>query len=309
MDGVLNIYKPSGPTSFSMVSSVKRILRIKKAGHIGTLDPLAEGILPICLNKSTRIIQFITFLPKVYIADMRLGVETDTQDATGKTLSTGNAEHIGEKEVVAVLKEFEGEIRQLPPMYSAKKRNGVPLYKLARSGITVEREPVKIRIYSINFMKKAGAVVRFQVHCSAGTYVRTLCHDAGVRLGCGAHMLNLVRTQIGIFDVQNSTTLESLELAQAENSISDKILPMDEVLGFLPEIKIKSGCIKAVSNGAPIPKSSLEMLPEQFQPGTNFRVSSNGFGIIAIIESLTDRASFDRLPPEEIAFKLKRVFT
>ncbi|NIQ00519.1 MAG: tRNA pseudouridine(55) synthase TruB, partial [Nitrospinaceae bacterium] len=135
MNNIVNLYKPVGPTSFFMVQSVKRALKIKKAGHIGTLDPKAEGVLPICLDRSTRLIQFLVSLPKVYLATMTLGTSTDTQDATGKVLATRDASKITEDRVRQVLSEFVGEMEQMPPMYSAKKKNGVPLYKLARNGI------------------------------------------------------------------------------------------------------------------------------------------------------------------------------
>lgn len=309
MDGVLNIYKPSGPSSFSMVRSVRKILQVPKAGHIGTLDPLAEGVLPICLNKSTKIIQFLMKLSKVYTTTMLLGVETDTQDSTGKTVSKADPSKIDEAEVKAVLKEFEGELQQVPPMFSAKKRNGVPLYKLARNGITVERKPVPINIHSISCVKKEGNKVSLQVHCSSGTYIRTLCHDVGAKLGCGAHMLQLTRTKAGNFNLGNSITLEELETVKTRGTLSDKIFTMETVLSFLPEIRIKTDHAKAVSDGVSLSKSFLETFPEQFQPGMEFRVSNANNHLVAIAESLTDQDTFAHLEPNEIAFKLKRVFT
>ena len=152
MNNILNLYKPVGPSSFFMVQSVKRTLKIKKAGHIGTLDPKAEGVLPICLNRSTRLIQFLVSLPKVYQATMTLGTTTDTQDATGQVLSSEDAGHVTEQKVREALSGFQGEQQQIPPMYSAKKKNGVRLYKLARNGITIERKPVTLQIYSIDFL-------------------------------------------------------------------------------------------------------------------------------------------------------------
>ena len=201
LNQVVNLYKPSGPTSFAMVSSVKRILGVKKAGHIGTLDPMAEGILPICLNQSTRIIQFLSPLSKHYQCTMTLGMATDTQDSTGKTIFEG------------VLASFVGEQKQVPPMFSAKKNKGIPLYKLARNGITIERKPVSVHFYSIDFVNMNENRVEFEAHCSAGTYLRTLCHDIGQRLGCGAHMSRLIRKQVGVFDQGSSVSPEALETA------------------------------------------------------------------------------------------------
>ena len=153
-DSIVNLFKPVGPTSFDMVWSVRKILGVKKAGHIGTLDPIADGVLPICLNRSTRIIQFLSSLQKTYRATLALGSETDTQDATGQKISTNDPSLINEAKIKQVFQTFVGEQDQIPPMYSAKKKNGIPLYKLARNGINVRRDPVKVVVYSIDFIKK-----------------------------------------------------------------------------------------------------------------------------------------------------------
>jgi len=155
-NNVVNLFKPSGPTSFDMVWSVRKILGVKKAGHIGTLDPIADGVLPICLNQSTRIIQFLSSLQKTYRATLELGSETDTQDATGQKISTNDPSLINEAKMKQVFQTFVGEQDQIPPMYSAKKKNGIPLYKLARNGINIGRDPVKVVVYSIDFIKKEG---------------------------------------------------------------------------------------------------------------------------------------------------------
>lgn len=308
MDGVLNLYKPPGPTSFSMVRSVKEILNVGKAGHIGTLDPIAEGVLPIGLNKSTKAIPFLTRLSKVYTGVMLLGAETDTQDATGKVLSQTSAAHIDEDMVRTAAKEFEGDLQQVPPMFSAKKKNGVPLYKLARNGITIKRDPVSLRIHSLRITRKNGGEVAFQVHCSAGTYVRTLCHDIGAKLGCGAHLLRLVRTQVGYFNLENSITLDEVKVAESQGTLSEKIFTLEKVLDFLPELQIKEGRAKIVSHGTPLSKSFLETLPEPCRPGMKFRVINGDNRLIAVVESLIDKESFARLEPDEIAFKPNRVF-
>ncbi|MBI4388600.1 MAG: tRNA pseudouridine(55) synthase TruB [Nitrospinae bacterium] len=307
MDGVVNIYKPAGPTSFGVVQSVKRILRVKKAGHIGTLDPMAEGVLPIGLNQTTRIIQFLTHLPKEYTARMALGAVTDTQDASGKILETADPGGIEEGQVREVLAGFVGELNQLPPMYSAKKKNGIPLYKLARNGITIERKPVPIRIYSIDFIKKTGNQVAFRTRCSAGTYIRTLCHDIGKKLGCGAHMVQLTRNRVGNFDLQTSLTLEALKTAKDGETLSGKICRMEDVLGFMPEVRVKRDQIKSITQGMPLPKSCVESFPDGLERGTSFRVCDGKNDLVAIVESLIGQSEFDRMSPNEIAFKLKRV--
>ncbi|MEC7641531.1 MAG: tRNA pseudouridine(55) synthase TruB [Nitrospinota bacterium] len=307
MDGILNIYKPPGPSSFSTVQAVRTILDVKKAGHIGTLDPMVEGILPVCFNKATKVIQFLTRLPKVYTGTMQLGVATNTQDATGKVICTGDASPIGEDAIKVVFNSFQGDLLQVPPMFSAKKKNGIPLYKLARNGVTVDRKPARVHIYSLKFLDKQEDQVGFTVHCSAGTYVRTLCQQMGDRLGCGAHLLKLTRDQIGEFNRENSITLEDLRTAKTEGTLNKKIFTMEQVLRFLPEIRIKNDHTKAVANGIALCKSFLETHPEQFQPGTKFRVSADNH-LVAVVESLTDQDDFARLGPEGVAFKLKRVF-
>ena len=308
MNKVVNLYKPQGPSSFNMVQSVKNIIGAKKAGHIGTLDPMAEGVLPICVGKSTKIIQFLSPLPKVYTAEMVLGTSTDTQDATGKVTQTGgNPENITEAEIRSVFEEFLGRQNQIPPMFSAKKKQGIPLYKLARSGITIERKPVPIHIYSLDFLGKEGNRVRFVVQCSAGTYIRTLCYDAGQKLGCEAHMGHLVRNQVGNFDQKESLTLEALEAAVADGSLSSKLIPVEKALNFLPEIRVKESFVKSIANGIAPSKSSLETIPNRFQPGMNLRVSHIDSHLLAIAEPVVDQDAYARLSPGDVAFKLKRV--
>ncbi len=290
-----------------MVQSVKRTLKVKKAGHIGTLDPKAEGVLPICLDRSTRLIQFLVSLPKVYRATLTLGIATDTQDATGQVLSTGDASHVTEQEVREVLAGFQGEQQQTPPMYSAKKKNGVPLYKLARKGITTERKPVTLQIYSIDFLKKEDNQVIFRVKCSAGTYIRTLCHDVGQILGCGAHMSQLVRERVGQFDIQSSLTIEELSHAQDDGTLAQKLLEAEAVLDFLPEIKVIPDYVATIAHGKPLTKIAVMETPEHFQPGMNLRVTGDDGRIAAIVDPLMDEQEYQKLDSQAIAFKLKRV--
>ncbi len=307
LNQVVNLYKPSGPTSFAMVSSVKRILGVKKAGHIGTLDPMAEGILPICLNQSTRIIQFLSPLSKHYQCTMTLGMATDTQDSTGKTIFEGDPSRVTETQVRNVLASFVGEQKQVPPMFSAKKNKGIPLYKLARNGITIERKPVSVHFYSIDFVNVNENRVEFEAHCSAGTYLRTLCHDIGQRLGCGAHMSRLIRKQVGVFDQDSSVSPEALESASVNGKLADVLFPVEKVLEFLPEIRINDDFIEPLAHGNALPKFSLKACPEEFKPGMIMRVCNGSNKVLAIVEPLVDQGQFARLAAEDIAFKLKRV--
>ena len=288
-----------------MVNQIKKILGVKKAGHIGTLDPMAEGILPICLGQSTRIIQFLSPLSKYYQCTMELGSATDTQDASGKVVSTGNASGVTNDQIKEVFQRFTGKQKQVPPMYSAKKNNGIPLYKLARNGITIERKPVSVHFFSIEFVSRSENRVNFQVHCSAGTYIRTLCHDIGQRFGCGAHMSGLVRSRVGIFDLESSITLNALK--EATLSEPGVFFSVEKVLAFLPEISIKDEFVKPIMNGRALPKSSLKALPAKFEPGMSLRVLNGSDTILAIVEPLVNQDQFEQMESCEIAFKLQRV--
>lgn len=306
-DSIVNLFKPVGPTSFDMVCSVRKILGVKKAGHIGTLDPAAEGVLPICLNRSTRIIQFLSPLQKTYRATLELGSETDTQDATGRKISTKDPSLVNETKIKQVFQTFVGEKDQIPPMYSAKKKNGIPLYKLARNGINIARDPVKVTIYSIDFIKKEENQVLFEVRCSAGTYIRTLSHDIGKKLGCYAHMVRLTRTKVGLFGLGRTLTLEELKVAYEEGSLPEKLLPLEEALSFLPAIRVKEEYLESVSHGVALSKCFLETLPDRFEPGHYFRVFGNNDKVIAVVEPVVDQDKLPELTPGDIVFKAKRV--
>ncbi|SVB31192.1 uncharacterized protein METZ01_LOCUS184046 [marine metagenome] len=290
-----------------MVCSVRRILGVKKAGHIGTLDPAADGVLPICLNRSTRIIQFLSPLQKTYRATLELGSETDTQDATGRKVSTKDPSLVNETKIKQVFQTFVGEKDQIPPMYSAKKKNGIPLYKLARNGINIARDPVKITIYSIDFIKKEENQVLFEVRCSAGTYIRTLSHDIGKKLGCYAHMVRLTRTKVGLFGLGRTLTLEELKVAYEEGSLPEKLLPLEEALNFLPAIRVKEEYLESVSHGVALSKCFLETLPDRFEPGHYFRVFGNNDKVVAVVEPVVDQDKLPELTPGDIVFKAKRV--
>ena len=220
-DGVINIFKPVGITSHGVISRVRKILDMKKVGHTGTLDPDADGVLPICVGKGTKLSERLMNKDKTYLAVMKLGVTTDTQDASGNVMETREVT-VTEEDVLGVISGFIGDIKQIPPMYSAIKINGRKLYELARKGIEVERKPRGVTIYSIKDITISGDSVTMTVECSKGTYIRTLCHDIGEKLGCGAHMARLTRTRAGMFDIKNSVTLDELN--------ESHIIGIDEIL-------------------------------------------------------------------------------
>ena len=211
MDGVLNIDKPRGITSHDVVQRVRRILRIKKVGHTGTLDPEATGVLPVLVGKATKISRFLINSDKEYIATMMLGIKTDTGDSKGRVISEASGPFPSEKEIRSVFEGFTGKIPQVPPMYSAIKVNGMPLYSLARKGIEVERKAREITVYSLDVRNIESTLITFRVHCSKGTYIRTLVSDIGDALGVGGHLVSLRRIVAGKFRIEDSVSLKELE--------------------------------------------------------------------------------------------------
>ena len=235
MDGVLNIRKEKGYTSFDVVAKLRGILRMKKIGHTGTLDPEAEGVLPVVLGKATKLVDLLTEKQKTYEALLHLGLETDTQDMTGKVLREEPV-NVTEEEAIAVIRSFLGEQQQIPPMYSALKVDGKKLYELAREGKTVERKPRTVHFYEIEIKKIELPYIRFSVTCSKGTYIRTLCHDIGQKLGCGGCMEELIRTRSGNFDLEDSMTLAQVEEAVKNGTIENRVIRIGQVLKDYPEI-------------------------------------------------------------------------
>lgn len=225
MDGVLNLNKPGGMTSHDVVDRVRRILEIKKVGHAGTLDPGASGVLIICVGKATKLAGSFMKLTKSYRGTMVLGIRTDTQDAWGKVTSRDSQPECGWDPVRKIFSEYIGEIEQIPPMYSALKYRGRRLYSLARQGIQVERPPRKVYIFSLKLLDIRNAQVEFEVECSKGTYVRTLCSDIGDRLGCGAYLARLERTRVGEFRLEDALTLEDLQALKEKGEVARAFIP------------------------------------------------------------------------------------
>lgn len=235
MDGVLNIRKEKGFTSFDVVAKLRGILHMKKIGHTGTLDPEAEGVLPVVLGKATKLVDLLTDKQKTYEALLHLGLGTDTQDMTGTVLCEKPVE-VSEEEVQAAIRGFVGEYQQIPPMYSALKVDGKKLYELAREGKTVERKARTVHFYEIDIKEINLPYVRFSVTCSKGTYIRTLCHDIGQKLGCGGCMEELIRTRSGNFTWEDSMTLAEVEEAVKDGTIEDRVIRIGQVLKDYPEI-------------------------------------------------------------------------
>lgn len=251
LDGIINVYKEQGYTSHDVVAKLRGILKQKKIGHTGTLDPAAEGVLPVCLGKGTKVCDLLTDKDKTYEAVLLLGKVTDTQDTTGEVLEESPVT-VSREEVEAAIMSFVGEYDQVPPMYSALKVNGKKLYELAREGIEVERKARKITIKEIEILEWDLPRVRFSVSCSKGTYIRTLCHDIGEKLGCGGCMDKLLRTRVERFYLKDSLKLAQIEELAKEERIEEILLPVDSVFAEYVKVNTKEIFDRLVYNGNPI---------------------------------------------------------
>ena len=264
MDGILNVYKEKGFTSHDVVAKLRGILKMRRIGHTGTLDPDAEGVLPVCLGKATKLCELLTDKEKAYRAVMKLGVVTDTQDMGGAVLEE-NPVAVTEEEVLAAIHSFVGEYDQIPPMYSALKVNGKKLYELARAGQVIEREARRIQIISIKVDEINLPFVTMTVACSKGTYIRTLCHDIGQKLGCGAAMEKLLRVKSGQFYLEDSLTLSEISRRMEENSLEACVIRPDSLFAQYPALTVRASGEKLLYNGNPMPLDMLdgiERLPE-----------------------------------------------
>lgn len=250
MNGIIIINKPKSFTSFDVVAVMRKLLKEKKVGHTGTLDPMATGVLPILIGRATKLQSFISDSNKEYIANFQLGITTDTLDITGKVLYSANS-NVKRTEFEKVLDEFRGEINQIPPMFSAVQKNGVRLYNLARKGIEISRDARKVIINELKLLNFDENLQQgeFMVNCSKGTYVRTLCDDIGKKLGCGAVLTDLQRTKTCNFDIKNSITLEAAKNFAESNTLADHILPCDIALENFNKISISSLQTTRFKNG------------------------------------------------------------
>ena len=255
--GIINVYKEKGFTSFDVVAKLRGILRTKKIGHTGTLDPDAEGVLPVCIGRATKVCDILTDKDKVYEAVMLLGVETDTQDTSGEILKELPVE-VSEEAVKEAILSFVGEYAQVPPMYSALKVNGKKLYELAREGKTVERKARNVQIFSIDILEMDLPRVRMSVHCSKGTYIRTLCHDIGGMLGCGGCMKKLLRTKVGVFELADTLKLSEIDQLAKEGLVEEKIISVDELFEDYVKVWMKKEFDVVVHNGNRIQKRMFE---------------------------------------------------
>lgn len=285
LSGFLVIDKPAGVTSHDVVAMVRRALGMKKVGHTGTLDPFATGVLPVAVGDGTKAIQFLDESVKEYRGVLRLGISTDTLDLTGRVTAERDWSQLEPEALVRLLPRFLGAISQLPPMFSALKRDGVPLYRLARKGIEIEREPREVTIHSLNFDWIRLPEAAFTVRCSRGTYVRTLASDLGEALGCGAHLLELRRTCSGIFCEKDAVAIERLSDPFGRDGA---LFSLDRALSHLKALNLTQRGGEKVANGVvPAPEEFLEGGTDGFSPGERVRLYSLGrFAAVAECDEL-----------------------
>ncbi len=280
LNGILVLDKPPGPTSFDVVRRVRTLLRIPKVGHTGTLDPAATGVLPLCLGDATRVAGYVTERDKAYEAVVRLGEETDTQDATGKVTASAKVPVLGAQELEAALDCFRGTFLQVPPMYSAVKVQGKRLYELAREGKEVERAPREVTVHRLVCVDRGERELRLEVQCSKGFFVRTLAHELGRALGCGAHLLALRRTRSGPFTLEHALPLPQLERLAKESpaELTARLVSVEEALSELPEVRVDAVAAGRVCHGVPLEGFA------SFSGQGKLRVTGPGGRLLAVAE-------------------------
>ena len=284
MDGVLNIRKEKGYTSHDVVAVLRKVVGQKKIGHTGTLDPDATGVLPVCLGRATKVCELLTDHDKTYEALLLLGKTTDTQDISGEVLEERDPGDLTEEEVRSCIESFIGEYDQIPPMYSALKVNGKKLYELAREGQEVERKARRITIHEIRILEINLPEVKLEVTCSKGTYIRTLCHDIGQKLGCGGCMKELLRTRVERFGLEDSIRLGEIAQLQKEGILEEKIIAIDEMFPTYAQVVLPPKTAAAVRNGNSFRKRDIskETALKEYENDERVRVYDESHQFIAI---------------------------
>lgn len=309
VDGLLIVDKPEGLTSLEVVREVKRRLGVRKAGHIGTLDPFATGVLPIAINEGTKLVPFIGEESKEYEAVLKMGEETTTDDLTGKVISRKPWEQVSPEMIHTAFRSFLGKIRQIPPMYSAVKMNGKPLYRLARKGIEVERKERDVEIFNIHIEEVQPPKVRFSVSCSKGTYIRSLAKDIGKKIGCGAHLTQLRRVRSGPFTLEKAISWERLKNFSKTENLSPWLVSLREALSCLPEVIGDERLVKKIRLGKEMVVRDFSPQPlPVFEKGEWLKITSPEEGLVAILRSEVRGADIPWASPEMVAFRPLRVF-
>jgi tRNA pseudouridine55 synthase len=279
---VIVIDKPEGWTSHDVVNKVRRIARTKKVGHLGTLDPIATGVLPLVIERATRLAQFYTHSDKIYEGVVRFGWSTSSYDRAGEDTSRRVDVRLTVEEVEAALEPFRGEFSQRPPAVSAKKVEGRRSYELARKNIAVELEPVPVHVYELTLLELNGPAARLRVHCSGGTYVRSIAHDVGQAVGCGAHLTELRRLASGEFEIDQARTLEQLEALAAAERLMDAFVPVEKLLPVFPNVFVDDLTAAQVRNGRNFPASPFRPGP----PSKYVKAVTRAGSLVAIGEAV-----------------------
>ena len=295
--GVINIQKEKGYTSHDVVAKLRGIVGQKKIGHTGTLDPDATGVLPVCLGKATKLCDMLTDKNKTYETVMLLGKVTDTQDVSGEVLSEASVDGLKDEVVRQAILSFVGDYMQVPPMYSALKVNGKKLYELAREGIEVERKARPVSILDIQIKEIAPPRVRMEVSCSKGTYIRTLCHDIGAKLGCGACMEELIRTKVSRFELKDSVTLAQVQELKDCGRLADVLVPIDEMFLDYETVTLKSEFMALVYNGN-------TFLPKNL----NHRIELTDGKMVRVYDGEGRFIAIYKFNKEKYIFKLEKMF-
>jgi len=303
-NGIIIIDKPVDMTSARVVSIVKKTLPAKKVGHTGTLDPFAEGVLICCVNQATRLAGFLLHGSKKYVAELKLGQETDTQDLTGTVVAAAKAVDYSQQTIQSVFESFKGPIEQLPPVYSALKHKGVPLYKLARRGQPVQKPPRQVQIYDICVHDVDLPYVRFEVSCSAGTYIRTLGADIGRKLGCGGHLSALKRIESSGFTLDQAIPLSALEESARSRKLSSKMISMKDALPDMPEFCADDHLVEKIRQGQKLIKKDLagsNGTERARQAGDYLKIVDREQDLIAIVQQDTteDRLTYCCVFPKQ----------
>jgi tRNA pseudouridine55 synthase len=310
IDGFLIVDKPEGITSLDVVREVKRRLKVRKAGHVGTLDPFATGVLPIALNEGTKVVPYLNEEPKWYEGTLKLGEETTTDDLTGEIVSRRSWEGVTPETLTLVFQSFTGSIRQIPPMFSAVKIKGEPLYRMARRGLEIEREEREIRIFDLQVKAIDLPGVRFLVSCSKGTYVRVLAKDIGRKIGCGAHLTQLRRIQSGLFSIQKALSWEGLRgLSVESGNLKPWLIPLEEALPSVPEVIGDQSMVQKVRLGQEmlVRDLSLQGLSD-FDRGNWVKITAPGEGLVAILRSEVRQTDIPWTQLDSVVFRPLRVF-
>ena len=289
IDGFINIYKEQGYTSFDVVAKLRGILKQKKIGHTGTLDPMAEGVLLVCLGSATKMCDLLTEKNKTYTCTMLLGKTSDTEDVTGKLTDVTDI-YPDEQTVIETVMSFVGNYMQIPPMYSAIKVNGKKLYELARAGQVIERQPRPVTIHSIQILSTDLPRVTFDVSCSKGTYIRSLCRDIGEKLGCGAVMERLIRTEVKGFTIEESLTLDAVEKARDDGTLMQHVLTTDKLMPDIPELHISAKGEKLLANGNKLSADSF--VENQIYRDTYVKVYDENGRFVALYEYSDEKRQY-----------------